>query len=275
MTPAEKQYQTQTVPQSRIATFDVGAISKTKHQVAALLELDVTDARLKLRQLKSAGERLSFTAWLISVIASTLNNHREAAGYLSGKRKLFLFDHVNMSIVVEKDVGNKKVPIPLVIEKCEQKSAQDITAEIRAAKEKSFSETDVVLHRKPSVAEKIYYYLPGFLRRLIWRFMLSHPKIAYKNMGNAVLTSIGMMGRFNGWFLHTSIHPISFGIGSIIKKPWVVEGEIQIREILNMTILLDHNVIDGAPMARFISDLTRGIENGAGLEPAEREQHSE
>jgi hypothetical protein len=152
---------------------------------------------------------------------------------------------------------------------------QDVTAEIRAAKKKSLSETDMVLHRKPSVAEKIYYYLPRFLRRLIWRFMLSHPKIAYKNMGNAVLTSIGMMGRFNGWFLHTSVHPISFGIGSIIKKPWVVRDEILIREILSVTILLDHDVIDGAPMARFISDLTRGIEHGAGLEVIEGEHFGE
>lgn len=272
MTAAEKKFDTRTVPQSRIATFDVGAVSKRKHQVAALLELDVTDARLRLRELKSSGERLSFTAWLIRVIASTLNSHREAAAYLSGTKKLVIFEHVNMSIVVEKDVGDKKVPIPLVIEKCEQKSVHDITAEIRAAKEKTFSETDVVLHRKPSVAEKFYYHLPGFLRRLIWRFMLSHPKIAYKNMGNAVLTSIGMMGRFNGWFLQTSVHPISFGIGSIVKKPRVIRDEILIREILNVTILLDHDVIDGAPMARFISDLTRDIEHGAGLEAANEEQ---
>ncbi len=265
MSAAEKHFHTRKVPRSRIATFDVGAVSNAKHQVAALLELDVTDGREKLRQLKSEGERLSFTAWLIKVIASTLNNHREAAAYLSGKRKLVLFDHVNMSIVVEKSVGDEKVPIPLIIEQAEKKSAQEITAEIRVAKEKSFSERDVVLHRKPSVAEKLYCHLPGFLRRLIWRFMLSHPTIAYKNMGNAVLTSIGMMGRFNGWFLHTSVHPVSFGIGSIIKKPWVVRDEILIREILSVTILLDHDVIDGAPMARFISDLTKRLEKGSDL----------
>jgi pyruvate/2-oxoglutarate dehydrogenase complex dihydrolipoamide acyltransferase (E2) component len=29
-----------------------------------------------------------------------------------------------------------------------------------------------------------------------------------------------------------------------------------------MTILLDHDVIDGAPMARFIKKLSKNIENG-------------
>ena len=76
-----------------------------------------------------------------------------------------------------------------------------------------------------------------------------------------VITSVGMMGKLNGWFIHRSVHPISFGIGSILKKPVVVNNEIKIREILNMTILVDHDLIDGAPMVRFLNDLTWQIEN--------------
>ena len=90
--------------------------------------------------------------------------------------------------------------------------------------------------------------------------MLRNPKIAYNRMGNAVITSVGMMGKINGWFIHKSIHPISFGIGSIIKKPVVTGNEIKIREILNMTVLVDHDIIDGAPMVRFLNDLTNQIE---------------
>lgn len=78
-------------------------------------------------------------------------------------------------------------------------------------------------------------------------------------MGNAVITSVGMMGKINGWFIHKSVHPISFGIGSILRKPVVVGNEIKIREILNMIILVDHDVIDGAPMVRFLNELTRFI----------------
>jgi hypothetical protein len=74
-----------------------------------------------------------------------------------------------------------------------------------------------------------------------------------------------MIGKINGWFIQTAVHPISFGIGSIIKKPIVVNDEIKIREVLNMTVLMDHDIIDGAPMARFIDKLTQNIENGLGL----------
>jgi len=45
----------------------------------------------------------------------------------------------------------------------------------------------------------------------------------------------------------------------------VVEDKVEIREVLKMTILLDHDVIDGAPMTRFLSNLSENIEKGIEL----------
>lgn len=84
-------------------------------------------------------------------------------------------------------------------------------------------------------------------------------------MGNVAITSIGMIGSANGWFIPISVHPLCFGIGKIAKKPLVVNDKIQIREVLIMTVLLDHDVIDGAQMARFISKLSENLELGTGL----------
>ena len=100
---------------------------------------------------------------------------------------------------------------------------------------------------------------------MVWRFILSRPRLAYEKMGNAVFTSVGMMGRVNGWFTQTSVHPISFGVGSIIRKPIVVGEDIKVREVLHMTLLIDHDAVDGAPMARFVKELSESIESGAGL----------
>jgi len=74
-----------------------------------------------------------------------------------------------------------------------------------------------------------------------------------------------MMGRVNGWFTQTSVHPISFGAGSITRKPVAVDDKVKIGEILHMTLLVDHDAVDGAPLARFIQDLSERIESGAGL----------
>ncbi|MBN2425305.1 MAG: 2-oxo acid dehydrogenase subunit E2 [Calditrichaceae bacterium] len=255
-------YKYQKIPQSRIATFDVYAVGLSRHHVSALLEADVTESRIKLRALKRNGNKISFNAWLVRVIGKALEQHPEAAGFLYSTKKLIVFRDINISMMVEKEISGKKVPIPLVIEKANKKGTVEITREIENAKSRPLSAGDIVLEKQTKLYERLYYHLPGLLRRAAWRWMLKHPKFVYKKMGNVLVTSLGMIGRINGWFITRSIHPVSFGIGSIIKKPVVIDDEIKVREILNMTVLLDHDVIDGGPMVRLVNDLVQYIENG-------------
>ncbi|TVQ85937.1 MAG: hypothetical protein EA393_13100 [Bacteroidetes bacterium] len=65
-------YKTTRFPASRIASIDVCDIGKQKHHVSALIEMDVTQSREKIRQLKISKSRISFTAWLIKVISLTI-----------------------------------------------------------------------------------------------------------------------------------------------------------------------------------------------------------
>jgi pyruvate/2-oxoglutarate dehydrogenase complex dihydrolipoamide acyltransferase (E2) component len=259
-------YTYQRIPRSRIATFDTFSAGLRKHHISAILEFDVTDSRRRLQELRRSGVPVSFNAWLIKTVGEVVFQHKVAAAYLYSKRKLIVFDDVNISIIVERQVEGVKVPVPLVIEKTNRKSAAEINAEMEQAKIQELSKKDVVLNRKATRFENIYYSLPGFLRRLAWRIMLGHPRFTFGKMGNVVITPVGMMGKINGWFIHKSIHPLSFGIGSILKKPVVVDNRVQVREILHMTILCDHDVMDGAPMVRFLNDLTRYIESGEGIQ---------
>ena len=255
-------YRFQSIPRSRIATFDIFAVGLSKHHLVAMLEFDVTESIARLRNLRKNGIAVSFNSWLIKVIGTVLHKHSEASAYLYNKKRLIIFDDINVSLIVEKKIGDAKVPIPLVIEKTNEKSAQEITREIEKAKDQELTSDDIVLKKQSTSYERFYYYLPGFLRRLFWRVLLINPKAAFRTMGNVAVTSVGTMGKINGWFIHKSVHPVSFGVGSILKKPVVYENEVKIREILNMTILVDHDVIDGAPMVRFLDDLTNYIETG-------------
>ncbi|MGE5401295.1 MAG: 2-oxo acid dehydrogenase subunit E2, partial [Ignavibacteriales bacterium] len=245
------EYKIREFPATRIATIDVGAIGKEKHHMCALLECDVTESRQKIKSIKLQGNKISFTSWLLKAISLTLKEHSEAAAFLYGRNKKIIFDDINVSLMVEKAVQGTKVPIPLVIGQADRKSIPEITKEIESAKEEVLPDSSIVINKKTSLMERLYYYLPGSIRRAIWRLMLRHPKSVYKKMGNVSFTSIGMFGQVKGWFIHTSIHPVSFGIGSVIKKPVVINDEVKIREILNITVLLDHDVIDGGPMVRF------------------------
>lgn len=259
-------HKTEAFPLTRMATIDVVEMGKRRHHITALIELDVSLAREKIRQHNSSGaSRISLTAWLISVVGSTLKAHETAAAFRSGKNKRLIFHDINVSLLVEKEVAGERIPVPLLIEKAQTASPADITSRISEAKEASHSEKDLVLTRRSGRMERLYPLLPAFLRRMVWRFLLSHPRLAYGKMGNVAFTGIGMMGKVSGWFIPTSIHPIAFGIGSVVKKPVVKDEAIVIREMLQMTVLLDHDVIDGAQMARFVSSFSKNIENAIGL----------
>lgn len=262
----DRPYETVRFPRSRIATFDIGVLSRRRHYVTALLELRVGEARRRIKTARGeSGERISFTAWLLTVIAAALHRHPEAAAFRRGRRKLLVPSDTDISVIVEKEMGGKKVPLPLVIRKVRSKTAAEVTAEIDAARTGDAAGDTVVLERVTSRAENLYYLLPGPLRRLAWRIMLRRPGALFKRMGNVVVTAVGMMGKVNGWFIQTSVHPLAFGIGAITRKPVAQGDEVVIDEVLHMTVLVDHDAVDGVPMARFLADLTTSIESPAGI----------
>lgn len=255
-------FTTQIFPKSRIATIDICEIGKKKHHVAAFLEIDVSVAREKIKIYKKDIGKISFIAWLIKVIAHTLSNYSAITAYKNGKQKTIIFDDINISFLIEKEINGEKVPLPVLIKKANMHEIETITKQLNEAKLETLSEDQIVIQKRTTHIERFYYYLPRFIRRAIWKYLLRHPKIVFSKMGNVAITSLGMYGKINGWFIPISIHPICFGIGSIIKKTVVINDKIEIREIMNITVLMDHDVIDGASMARFIGLLTKNIEKG-------------
>ncbi len=254
-------------PATRIATLDVGQVSKRRHHVAALLELDVTAGRQKIKEVRRrTGEYISFSGWITSVFAEALQDFPAAHAFLKSKRRALAFDDVDISMTVERPVEGELVPLPMVLRAANRKSVTDISREIREAKANPLDDKDVIVGQQGNrFLFRLYYFLPGFMRRNIWRFIRRQPKPANRLMGSAIVTNISMMGRVRGWFIHASFHPVSFGISSVVKKPAVVKNQIEIRDMLHLTVLLDHDVIDGAPMARFLQRLSELAEKGYGL----------
>jgi len=178
-----------------------------------------------------------------------------------------VFRDIDISTMVEKQVGEVPVPIPLVIRNVNKKDVTDIYVEIEDAKSEQLEEgSDFVLGKdKKNDPARIFAVLPQCIRLLAWRLLLSNPYRVKKIMGTVMVTSVGMMGKANGWIVPFSIHPVCMAIGSIETRPGVKGDSIDIREFLNVTILMDHDVIDGAPAARFVSRFSELIESGYGL----------
>lgn len=256
-------------PSSRQLTFDLGKIGLGKHHVKALLEVDVTEARKIIRQNRRTGNKISFTAWLIKTVADCVALHPPVAGVNHAKSNTVLvFNEVDISTVLEKEVNGVRVPLPYVIRRADQKSLCEIQQEIEGAKSQQVGgEGDYVLGEAYSTTGmKLFVRLPQWLRLLLMRlFVLNHPQRVKDMMGTVMITTAGMVGHTRGWIVPFSMHPLCLALGSLNEQAAVYRGEIQKREILHVTVLIDHDVIDGVPAASFVDDLVKKLQSGYGL----------
>jgi hypothetical protein len=93
------------------------------------------------------------------------------------------------------------------------------------------------------------------------------PRQMKKYVGTVALSAVGMFGKGAGWGVLPANPPsLCVTVGGIGEKPGVVDGQIAIREYLSLTISFDHDIIDGAPAARFTQRLKELIESGYGLD---------
>ncbi len=64
------------------------------------------------------------------------------------------------------------------------------------------------------------------------------------------------------WFIPHGSATVMLTIGSISQKVIEVDGEFVSREHLSLTASFDHNIVDGAPAARFMEKLCVEIKRG-------------
>ncbi|WP_138275982.1 dihydrolipoamide acetyltransferase family protein [Rhodoluna limnophila] len=81
--------------------------------------------------------------------------------------------------------------------------------------------------------------------------------------GTITITNIGVFGVDTGTPI---LNPGEVGIvalGSIRPKPWVVNNEIQVRQVTTIGATFDHRVVDGDVASRFVQDVASVIEEPA------------
>lgn len=259
-------HKVETFPLSRVATFDMGVIGRKKHRIVGLLEVDVTHARQRLREMRRAGSAISFTSWFVKTVAATVEEIPQVHGVLRGRRR-FVFDDIDVALMVERFVNGTPVPLPTVLEACNSRSLESIESGImRAANQPVGGAQDFQLGRRRSkIVTALFYRLPQFLRLAVFGAMLKNPKIRKQSMGTVIVTSVAAGIRFPGWIIPRTMHNLAFGLGSVIRKPRVVGEEVLPRDVLHLTVILDHDVVDGAPAARFTSRLVKNLETAAVL----------
>jgi pyruvate/2-oxoglutarate dehydrogenase complex dihydrolipoamide acyltransferase (E2) component len=258
-------YRTKPFPKLRralAATYDV--VQRT-HKVHGLIEVDVTDARSHLRRHEEqTGERLSFTAFVIACLARAVDENKVMNACRKGPRRLAFFDDVDVATAIERESQGRKQPIVYSVRGANRKSFRAIHQEIRAAQVATVESAWTGFEFERTLIRAPMFALRG-LWAAFWWARSRYPRLQKKYGGTVGLSAVGMFGHGGGWAIPISYHTLDVTLGGIATKPGIVDGRIAIREYLAITLSFDHDIIDGAPAARFAARLRELIESGYGL----------
>jgi pyruvate/2-oxoglutarate dehydrogenase complex dihydrolipoamide acyltransferase (E2) component len=252
----------QVVPYPKIRRWMAAMFRSVQHKpmMHGLLEVDVTRARAHLREHKAnTGESLSFTAFLIACLAKAVDEHKAVQACRKGSKRLVLFDDVDVYTPIERDLAGQKQPMPYIVRAANRKTVHEIHHEIRIAQAQDMAKALMRLQSLPTFLFQPYLWIFTWIGR-------THPRLWKKTVGTVGITAVGMFGNGAGWGIPPAPPtPLMVTVGGIGEKPGVVDGHIAIWEYLSLTISFDHEIIDGAPAARFTERLKELIESGYGL----------
>ena len=254
-------YEVLPFPKIRRLMEDGGRLGREKHLIHGLYEMDVTEARRAIREYRArSGEELSFTAFVVYCVGRALEQHKPIQACRAWGEKIVLFDDVDINTMFEVEINGQKVIRPHILRAVNKKTAREIQAEIRAFQAN---------HAESRESKFIDWFvlLPGFLRRFFLRLLFRNPHWLKEMNGTVALSSVSMFGTGGGWGLPVSNHTIQITLGGIATRPALVKGQLENRQMLCVTISFDHDLVDGAPAARFAQTLKKLIEGQATLEP--------
>ena len=260
MTKINETYQIVPFPKIRRLMVDGGRLARQKHVIHGLVEMDVTCARQTIRDHKTkTGETLSFTAFIMTCLGRAVDKNKHMQAYRTWWDTLVLFDDVDVNTMFEVEVDGRKIIRPHIVRAVNKKTFRDIHDEIRAFQAN---------HEGSREGNFIGWFvlLPAFIRRLFLVVLFKSPRWLKEMNGTVSLTAVGMFGNGAGWGIPVTNHTLQVTLGGIMEKPCLRNGQLENREYLCVTISLDHDIIDGAPAARFVQRLKELIESGYGLQ---------
>ncbi|WP_440008495.1 2-oxo acid dehydrogenase subunit E2 [Halomicrococcus sp. SG-WS-1] len=243
----------------RHGTIDYMRMAGSRSNIHGLIEIDVTDARDSIQTIEEkTGEQLSFTGFIVFCLGRAIEDHPQINAYRDWRGRIHVFDDVDVNVLVETTIQGEQLGVPHVIRATNRRSLRSIHDEIRTA-QGSPDPTEL------SRWSKLAFQLPGIIRRQVWRLPQMFPTRWKRMAGTVTVTSVGMFGQGSGWAVTPTNYTVQLTVGGIDTKPRYSNGEVTPREILNLTVTFDHDVVDGAAATRFTRRLRELIEDAHGI----------
>lgn len=231
------------------------SVGRESNSIHLMIEPDITEPRRLMQQHRDrTGERLSLTAYVATCLARVLERHPGFNAFRAGRR-LITLDDLILNVLVEREFDGKSVPEPSVIHAASRKTYREIHDELRAAQQR----TEQRLGSAAGVAW--VRFVPSFLLRTFVRLAARNIGMQ-KRFGVVGVTAVGMFGAGPMWLLPLTSATVTVAVGAIASRPACVRGALEEREHLCLTVSFNHDLIDGAPAARFTRQFAEMLSSG-------------
>src|SRR5690242_3764049 len=104
--------------------------------------------------------------------------------------------------------------------------------------------------------------IPGVVPALY--AVMARSVAARQRIGTVAVTAVGMFAGGGGFGVTPlTLMSLEVIVGGMSQRPRVVDGQVAKRDVLDLTVVIDHNVVDGAPAARFTAEFRELLESAA------------
>jgi pyruvate/2-oxoglutarate dehydrogenase complex dihydrolipoamide acyltransferase (E2) component len=259
------------MPSSRPRHVDVRPFPSSRRLVTAamraggrmvpmhgLVDVDVTDANRTLGRYQPP---LSFTAYVVASVARAAAAHPDVNAYRNWRGQLVSHHHVDVNTIVEVVTPQGPFPLAHVVRDADIRDVGDLTAELRRVKtDPSLSGSGRWLARAGPLAARVPGAIPAMYA------VMSRSVRVRQQIGTVAVTAVGMFAGGGGFAITPlSLMSLQVVVGGMTARPRVVDGAVEVRDVLDLTVTIDHNVVDGAPAARFAATLRELLESSSVL----------
>lgn len=245
-------------PGLRNLILDILAEGRRKNTINLVFEADITPIRSFLAERAAQhGEHISLTAYIAKSLAGAVAEDKSIHAYRHGKSELVLFEEIDLSIAVEREIEGGTLPVIWIVRSAGDKSLAEIDRELQAARIAPLGEYGPL-----SALEQRFFELPSVVRRLGWFFIRRNPYLFKRLAGTVGITSMGMHTTGSAVVIPITPMTLTLSIGATDKKLVLSNGIPVEREIIRMNLSADHDIIDGAPLMRFVDRFRKKLDAG-------------
>jgi pyruvate/2-oxoglutarate dehydrogenase complex dihydrolipoamide acyltransferase (E2) component len=238
---------------------DAGAVAARRHAIPAWVAADITDVMPRI-----GGESgVSMTAYVASTLARAVADHPRVHSSRDVMGRVITYESVDINVTVEVSLDGQSFPMNHVVRAADRRSAPDLHKEIHSVKQRPDASDTLTMQR----STHWYLHVPGPVRRRVLMGTLHRlPDLQRRLIGTVGLTSVGMHGRGAGTGFPFLLHTLDVLVGGLEDRRTVDDtGAPQTRQLLWVSLVADHDVVDGVPLTRFIAAFRDGLESGAAL----------